>query len=232
MKNKKTTKEKIIMNVTARTLFGKKLKALRKTGVLPANIYGEDIDSIAVMIPIFDFKIVYKKAGETQIVYAKLGEVEYPVLIQHLQIHALTGKALHVDFRKVNLKKKIETEVPVKLVGESEAVSLNKGILLNIEESVMVEALPENIPQEIEIDISVLKELDDQVSIADLKPTGDYVFIDEPETVIVRITEHKEESTETQIVSPDSVEVTTEKKDDAEEGEEEKGKTPSDEKSE
>jgi large subunit ribosomal protein L25 len=91
----------------------------------------------------------------------------------------------------------------------------------------MVEALPENIPQEIEIDISVLRELDDQVAVSDLKPAGDYVFIDEPEKVIVRITEHKEESTETQIVSPDSVEVTTEKKDDTEEGQEEE--KPSDE---
>lgn len=219
---KKTAKTKITLEVQKRILFGKKLKALRKTGILPGNIFGEDIESKAVMLPLIDFKTTFKKAGETQIVYLKLEDEELPVLIQNLQFHPLTQYPLHVDFRKVNLKKKIETEVPVKLIGESEAVTQNKGILLNMSESVLVEALPENIPQEIEIDLSILKELDDQVAIKDLKITGDYVIVDDPEKVIVRITEHKEESIETQIVSPDSVEVTTEKKSE----EETEGETP------
>ena len=218
---KKTTKTKTLLEVQKRDLFGKKLKALRKTGMLPGNIFGEDIESIAVMLPLISFKGAFKKSGETQIVYLQLGDVEMPVLMQNLQLHPLTGYPLHIDFRKVNLKKKIETEVPVKLVGESEAVSQNKGILLNMAESVLVEALPENIPQEIEIDLAVLKELDDQVAVKDLKATADFVFKDDPEKVIVRITEHKEESTETtQVVSPDEVEVTTEKKDDGETAEE------------
>jgi large subunit ribosomal protein L25 len=211
---KKTSKTKLVLEVQKREIFGKKLKALRKTGVLPGNIFGESMESKAVMLPLIELKHTFKKAGETQIVYLKIDGEELPVLIQNLQFHPMTAYPLHVDFRKVNLKKKIETEVPIKLVGESEAVNQNKGILLNMAESVLVEALPEDIPQEIEIDLSVLKELDDQVAIKDLKVTGEFILKDDPEKVIVRITEHKEESIETQVVSPDTVEVTTEKKDD------------------
>ncbi len=212
-KTNKTTKEKILLNVDERKVFGKKLKQIRKQGILPANIYGEAFESTAVQLPVKDFLKTYKKAGETQIVYITYKNDELPVLIQNLQDHPLTGDFLHVDFRKVNLKKKIQTEVPISLIGESEAVIQSKGILLNISDSVNVEALPEDIPSEIEVDISVLKELDDEVKVSDLKINGNFLVIDEPEKVIVRITEHKEESTETEITTPDAVEITSEKKD-------------------
>lgn len=199
---------KISLSATKRTLFGKKLKALRKKGILPANIYGEGFTSEAIELPLKEFSIVYKKSGETQIVYLQVGSNEYPVLIQHVQYDPIHDGLLHVDFRKVNLKKKIETHVPVLLVGESEAVAQNKGILLTLTESLLVEALPDSIPAHIELDISKLKELNDEIKVSDLGTSADYVFKDEPEKVIVRISEHKEEEVTPQIVAPETVEIT------------------------
>lgn len=223
MKKTDNQKEKNFLTVTKREVFGKKLGKLRKQGLVPGNIYGEKFESTAVQVNFKDFVKTFKKAGETQIVYVKIEDQELPILIQNLQKHPLTNQLLHVDFRKVNLNKKIETEVPVKLIGESDAVLQSKGILLTISDSVLVEALPQEIPAEIEIDISILKELGDEILVSSLKPTGNFIFKDDPEKVIARISEHKEESIEVQVATPDAVEITTEKKE--EETSEEKEET-------
>lgn len=209
---KKQTVDKLMLEVKKRDVFGKKLKAVRKQGHLPANIFGEDIPSQSIIASTRDFVKIFKKAGETQIVTLKLDDQEIPVLVKKVQKHPLSRLLLHVDFRKVDLKKKIETEVPIKLIGVSDAIIQNKGVLLTLAESVMVEALPNAIPSAIEIDITTLKELNDEIKVKDLKTNPNYVFKDEPDKVIVRISAHKEESIETQVVAPETVEVTTEKK--------------------
>jgi large subunit ribosomal protein L25 len=212
---KKTeTKNKVKLIVQKRNIFGKKLKKLRKEGKLPANIFGEDIKSQAVILPVKEFLLAYRKVGQTQMVFLQLDDEkeEIPVLIQNIQQHPVADFILHADFRKVNLNKKIETNVPLKFIGESEAVTQNKGILLTIAKSLRVEALPGAIPNLIEIDISPLKELNNEIKVKDIKTVGDYVIKENPDKTIIRITAHKEETVETQVVAPEAVEVTTEKK--------------------
>jgi large subunit ribosomal protein L25 len=206
--------EKLSLTVTKRTVFGKKLKALRRNEILPGNIFGESMKSEAVQLPFKSFITTFKKAGETQIVYITVegSEKELPVLIQNAQRHPVTDHLLHVDFRKVNLKKKIETHVPLQFINESDAVAQNKGILLTLAETLLIEALPEEIPAHIEVDISVLHELNDEIKVKDLKVSGNYTVKDDPEKIVIRISEHKEEEITPQIVAPETVEITTEKK--------------------
>lgn len=226
-KSPKTTADKLTLEVKKRDIFGKKLKALRKQGILPANIFAEDIKSQAININTKEFNKIYRKAGETQIVYLVLNNEELPVLIQNAQKHPVTDAFLHVEFRKVNLAKKLEIEAPVKFIGESDAVVQNKGVILTLTETLLVEALPNAIPKTIEVDISSLKELNDEIKVKNLTPVGDYIFKDSPEKVIVRISQHKEESVETtQVAAPESVEVTTEKADETETAEEKKETAP------
>ena len=222
----KTNKDKLQLNINKRDIFGKKLKKIRKEGQLPGNIYGENIKSTSVLMPIKDFIQLYKKARETHVVYLKLGSEEIPVLIHRLQKHPIDDTFLHVDFRKVNLSKKIETDVPIKLIGESEAVTQNKGILLTLAESIVIEALPDKIPDSIEINISTLKELNDEIKVSDLKVGTDFIFKDYPTKSIVRITQHKEEEITPQVTAPETVEITEEKAEgeitETQEGEEKK----------
>lgn len=187
--------EKIILTAQKRVLFGKKLGALRKQGSYPANISGEGFTSTAITVAGTAFNKLAKKAGETHVVFVAVeGDAkEIPVLIHHIQHHPITHAVLHIDLRKVDLLKKIETEVPLKIIGESEAVAQSKGDLQTLENSILVEALPEEIPSEIEIDISVLKEVNDEIKVSDIKATKDFVVKDDAEKVLVRITEHKEE---------------------------------------
>src|SRR3989344_1236684 len=217
-----STTHSLTLIVKKRDIFGKKLNAVRAQHLIPANIFGENFTSQAVTIAFKDFIKVFKKAGETQIVTLILDTQEIPVLIKNIQHHPVSDHILHIDLRKVDLAKKIETEVPVKCIGESPAVGQNKGVLLTLTESVMVEALPQSIPTAIEVDISRLKELNDEIKVKNLQTSSDYIFKDDPEKIIVRISVHKEESIETQVVAPETVEVTTEKKDEADD-EEEKG---------
>jgi large subunit ribosomal protein L25 len=97
----------------------------------------------------------------------KLGAEKIPVLFQHIQRHPLNGSILHVDLRKIDLNKKVETEVPVKFVGVSEAVSQKGGVLITQTEHLLIEALPQNIPQHIEIDILQSKKRQ-SIKVADI----------------------------------------------------------------
>lgn len=199
--DKAKSDQKIELKAEKRTVFGKKLKKLRRDGLLPANIYGENFASQAVTIPAIDFYKTFKKAGETHIVYLTVkGENQaLPVLIHNVQRHPVNHNILHFDLRKVDLQKKLETEVPIKLVGESDAIVQKKGVLQTISDSVVIEALPQHIPSAIEVDITVLKEVNDEVKVKDLKTSAEFAFKEDPEKTIVRITEHKEEETAPQI---------------------------------
>lgn len=220
MAKKPHTDQKITLVAKKREVFGKKLKALRKIGVLPANIYGEGFTSRAITVGKIDFNRLLKKAGETHVVYTAIGDEaeEIPVLIHAVQRHPVSNSILHIDLRKVDLKKKLETEVPVKIIGESEAVTQSKGDMQTLFDSVLVEALPEKIPSEIEIDITVLKEVNDEIKVKDIKATDDFTVKDDPEKVLVRITEHKEEELTPQTEAVET-EITEEKPVETAEGE-------------
>lgn len=220
MTKKTAGEQKLVISAQKRDIFGKKLKALRKKGSLPANIYGEGFTSKAIFVKDIEFHKLLKKAGETHVVYIAVeGEPEeIPVLVHNVQTHPVIDNILHIDLRKVDLKKKLETEVPIKISGESEAVTQNRGVLQTLADTVLVEALPEEIPSELEIDISVLKEINEEIKVKDIKTKGNFTIKDDPEKTLVRITEHKEEELTPQTETVET-EITEEKAAEAVEGE-------------
>lgn len=205
MKTKSTSSQKLTLNVTLRTVFGKKLKRLRYSGVIPANIYGPDFKSKSITVSFKDFLHTYKVAKETSVIYLVLDKEEIPVLIKSVQHHPVNDSILHIDFRKIDLKKKVQTEVPVVTIGSSEAVSQKGGILLTQTGALLVEALPEDIPQKIEVDISGLKELGAEIKVSDLLKSDKYEIKTIGEKVVVSVVAHKEESTvaETTVAAPE-----------------------------
>lgn len=205
--NKKPITDKLSLTVSTRKVFGKKLKALRKQGVIAANVFGQDFKSQAVSVNFKDFIKTYKVAKETGLVYLQLEQKEIPVLIQHLQHHPVTDHILHVDFRKVDLTKKIETEVPIKITGTSEAVTQKGGVLLTQSNALKVEARPEDLPSQIEIDISGLKDLNQEIKVNTLPKNTKYVINEPADKIIVSVVEHKEEAVipETTTVAPEII---------------------------
>lgn len=180
MKRSKLTVEK-------RTVLGKKVNKLRREGILPANIYGKDVKSLAVQLPQKEFEKVFKEVGETGLVdVAVNGEVK-PVLIHNVQIEPLSNQYLHADFYQVNLKEKIKAMVPVVIIGEAKAVVDKVGIVLQPLSEIEVEALPEDLPEKIEVNVEKLATLDEQITIGSLKAPQGVEILTDPEQVVVKI---------------------------------------------
>ena len=208
---------KVTLLVKSRELTGKKAKKLRREGLVLANIYGPEFKSQAVSVNLKKFIQTYKTAKQTGVVYISLDQKEVPVLIKNVQRHPVTDVILHVDLRKIDLKKKIQTEVPVKVVGTSEAVSQKAGVLLIQSESLLVEALPEDIPHEIEVDITTIKDIGQEIKVSDLKKSDRYEVKTQSEKVIVGVVAHKEESVTPDTAAAAAPEVITEAETEVEE---------------
>ena len=207
--NKKShsSSDKVSLKVELRAVFGKKLNKVRKQGLVPGNIFGPDFKSKAISVVYKDFVKTYKMVGKTGIVYLSIDKENIPVLIKSIQRHPLSSSLLHVDFRKIDLLKKIEANVPVKTIGISEAVSQKAGILLIQSDTLLVEALPEDIPSHFEVDISIIKEIGTEIKVADLKKSDKYEIKTPAEKVVVSVVAHKEESIvpETAVAAPEII---------------------------
>jgi len=205
----KETKEKYVLKATPRTIIGKQTRSLRKAGIVPANIFGKEFTSQTISLQLKDFIDTFKSAGETNVVYIDIDGEEIPTLFSEIQIHPTNQSILHVDLKKIDLKQKVETQVPFSIIGISEAVEKKHGILLTQMTEVTIEALPSDIPNDIEVDISNMNEIGDVIHISDLPKSTSYEIKEEDERIIVSVTEHKEEELEPETVSEEP-EITTE----------------------
>lgn len=206
-----TTSETISLSVSSREVLGKSVKQLRKNGLLPANIYGRDYPSQAITVPALEFQRVYKQAGETKVVYITIEDQkeQVPCLIRLVQKHPVSDEMLHVDLLKINLKQKIETEVPLEYTGVSPAEKKGAVLIYNLD-SITIEALPTDIPEHVTINLESVAEEGDLIKVSDLTVDGNYTFITEPETVIVQATAHREESVDPELTTNIPTEATDE----------------------
>lgn len=181
--------KRLQLKVEERKVLGKKVKKLRREGLLPANIYGKDIKSQAVQVLLKDFEKVFKVAGETQVVDLTVDSTNYPILIKNIQLEPRTGGFLHTDFYKVDLKEAIKAMVPLVAVGEAKAVADKVGLLLQTLSEVEVEALPGKIPEKIEVNVAPLTQLDQQITIEELKVPPGVKILTEPSQIVFKIVE-------------------------------------------
>lgn len=187
---------KITLALEPRTTTGKKVKKLRQQGIIPANVFGKNVKSLAVQVKNTLLHPVLEQAGETQIVYVRIGKEkdERPILITNVQFDPLTDTILHVDFRQVDLKEKVTANIPVELVGESPAVRDLAASLITSLSEVEVEALPADLPENIQVDVSGLKNVGDVIKVADLPLDHTKLEVkDEPETVVVSVAGQQKE---------------------------------------
>lgn len=172
-----------------RTVLGKKVKKLRREGFLPGNVYGKGLNSYALQVKLPDFETVYKEAGDTGLVDLSFDGKTKPVLIKNLQMNYATRTLLHVDFYQVNLKEKVKATVPVVLTGEAKAVTDKIGLVLQTQNDVEIEALPDNLPENIEISVASLAAIGDQVTVADLKAPADVAILTDPAQTVAKVVE-------------------------------------------
>lgn len=180
--------QKHSLKVEKREVLGKKIKKLRRDGILPANIYGKDIKSASIQVPYSDFNKVFKEAGETGVVDVTLGGTAIPTLIHNIHKDSF-GNVLHADFFKVNLKEKVKATIPLNFVGEPKAVTDKIGLLMPIHSEVEIEALPTELPESFEVNVENLAEIDQQLTVGDIKTPEGVTILTDPIQVIVKIGE-------------------------------------------
>ena len=175
--------EQIPLLAQKRTVLGRKVKNLRKDGLIPAHVFGHKVSTIHVQVKTSDFAKVFEKAGETGIVDLAIDSQKKPVLIRNVQTHPVTDEPLHIDFYQVNLAEKVKVDVPLEIIGESPAVEKKIGLLLTPVSEVEVEALPADLPAK--IDVSKLENVGDEIKIKDLKVDRAKVAILADEELVV-----------------------------------------------
>ncbi len=203
--------------------------------VIPAVLYGGEAENRNLWIDFRDFKRTYEEAGESTLVDLKVtkegkegGEESEKVLIYDTQYHPVSGAVIHVDFYRVTMGQKLETEVRLSFVGTSPAVKEQGGVLVKSVQDVEIRCLPKDLPSEIEIDVSSLETFDDYIYAKDL-PAGEEVeVLLEPETVIAFVaaprSEAELEELDQEIEGDASAVETTKEKKEEEESEKESEK--------
>ncbi|MCR4324690.1 MAG: 50S ribosomal protein L25 [Candidatus Curtissbacteria bacterium] len=177
--------EQIPLSAQPRTVLGKKVKTLRKEGVIPAHVFGHKIETIHVQVNAEDFKKVFEKAGETGIIDLSIDKDKRPVMVRAIQVHPMTDDPLHIDFYQVNLTEKVNVNVPLEIVGEAPAEEKKVGLLLTPVSEIEVEALPTDIPENLEVDVSRLAAIGDEIKIKDLPIDRDKVEVMSDEELVV-----------------------------------------------
>jgi large subunit ribosomal protein L25 len=213
--------ERIELAAEARTVRGKKVKGLRAASLIPAVVYGPDMDSLSIQIDERDLFKVMQEAGSTALIYLSVDDASEPrvVLAREIQRDILTGRTMHVDFYEVRLTETVRTMPRLEFVGESPAVNAGIGVLIHSMTTVEVECLPTELISSIDVDLSVLETLDDNILVSDLPVPDSVTIIADPGDVVasvvpLRVAEVEEEE---EVELEEGVEVEEEEEEGAEE---------------
>lgn len=169
--------DQISLSVDVRAASGKKVaKRLRYSGQLPAVVYGEGAASVACSVDYRALSDLLKAHGRNAIISLSAGDANQSTIIKDIQYHPVRGEMLHVDFHRIDLKRKIVVDVPIHATGSAVGVRIGEGILEQMLHDLEVECLPTEIPDHIEIDVSDL-EIGDSLHVSDIVLSGDDLSI-------------------------------------------------------
>jgi len=156
------------LKVEMRQILGKSVKTLRQKGLLPAVVYGEAIPTQPISVSYKEFEKVYKAAGESTLVRLKVAGTTHNVLIHDIAFDPITGHSLHADFYAVRMDKALRARVPLEFIGESAAVKNEGGILVKVAHELEVEALPQDLPHSLPVDIGSLAAFGSRILLQDI----------------------------------------------------------------
>jgi large subunit ribosomal protein L25 len=191
---KKRTKEESLIDIRAK-------------GSIPAVFYGAGKESTPISVPLVAFQKALKEAGESSTIELRLPEETVDVLIHDIQFDPVKDTPVHADFLVIDMKKPIEVDVELEFTGVAPAVKNGLGSLVKVMHEIQIKALPKDLPHSIEVDISSLETLENQIHVKDLvMPKGVTCLSDENE-VVALVAAGKEEVEEVAAVDLSAIEV-------------------------
>ncbi len=179
------------LEVKKRDITGKKVRFLRRGGLIPCNIYGHGIESLPVQVDVRKLSHVLARAGGTDLISIKMTDSSSPanVIIRDIQRNPMTGEPIHVDFYQVRMTEKLKAEVPLVFIGEAPALKLKNVSLLHAMNTLQIEALPDDLPHNIEVDISSLAVPEQSLHVKDIKVSDKITILADPDQMIIKVAE-------------------------------------------
>lgn len=177
--------EKYILEAKERDIIGKKVKALRREGLLPAVMYGSDVESMPITLNTKEVRQTLSVIGANTLITLKIGKKEYLTLVRDVQREVIMRDLLHIDFQAVSLEERITTSVPIVVEGEAPAIKELNALLVSSLDELQIEALAKDLPDIISVDVSELVEIGDNIRVKDLKIPGDVKILDDPEETVI-----------------------------------------------
>lgn len=185
----------ITLKLVERTELGKAVKALRRNGMTPANIYERGHESVAVSAPFTDVTKMYHNAGKHHPVELTVGSKKYLAMVKDVDIDPITGWVRHIGFHAINKNEAVEAEIPVRVDGDVPAERMSL-LVLHTLDTVMVSALPANLPDELTVDGTKLVEVGDKLAVSDIVAPAGVTILTEPEQTIAVVEEPKDQIAE------------------------------------
>lgn len=181
-----TKQDDIIIKIEKRTLTGKKVSQLRRQGILPGVVYGHKVESYPVQMDTHSTSLLMKKITPTTLVSLDLDGKKTKAIVRERVYDVVTGHLLHLDFMAVSMTEKLRAKIALELVGVAPVLDAVPGSLVNhVLNEIEIEALPNDMPERIEVDVTQLASAEDVITVADLN-LGDKITVltDESEIVV------------------------------------------------
>lgn len=167
--------EEILLKAETRKGTGKGFaRKLRRDGKIPAILYGRDVESVPINISAREWETLMRRVRKNVIltmeIHSDKGVENRPVMIKKVDTGYLGDDVNHIDFLQVSMERTIEIEIPIHLTGTAKGVT-NSGIVEQHLRSIMVECLPTQIPEQIELDVTNL-DIGDSIHVSDISLSG------------------------------------------------------------
>lgn len=181
--------DQVSLQVAERTMLGKRVKKLRRQGVIPANVYGLRQSSQALQVDLYTLERFLAKHHATRVIALQGADGGGPLnaLVRHVARSPRTGKILHVDFLRISMNEPITVRVPLVLKGDAPAVTLGGGVLLHLVDTVEIESLPGDLPEALEADVSGLKDMDDTLHLRDVPVPPKVKLLSDPDEPVAKV---------------------------------------------
>ena len=182
--------EALRLKATQRDVLGKKARFLRRQGITPTHVYGNNIKSLALQCDTAELQHLLALAGRTRLISLEVdGKQARSVFVREIQRDEVARQLLHVDFYQVRKGEKITVDVPIVLVGEAPAMKEKGRMLAHGINSLNIECLPDNVPPQIEVDLSPLEDLEQAIHVKDIILGADITVNADPEQLVVKVSE-------------------------------------------
>src|SRR5512143_1406381 len=196
--------DKVVLKASKRDVSGKQVNALRRSGRLPAVIYGRHTEPVKISMDAHDAALALSKVGSSSLITIDVDGTEFPALVRERQRDYIKNRLIHVDFLAVSLTEKIRAEVRIELAGVSPAVKDSDAVLVTGLHSLSVECLPGDLPALVTVDIGPLVKVGDSIHVRDVSLGDKVQILDDPDEMIVNATYAKIE-VEAPVAAPEGV---------------------------